>query len=67
MAETLPSAKELRALPVEDLTAQLRKLNQELWQQRLKAKDGSLQQMHRLRQLRRQVARVHTTLRGRQT
>lgn len=67
MAKTMPSAKDLRALPAEDLNAQLSKLSQELWQQRLKAKDGSLQQTHRLRLLRRQLARVQTTLRGRQT
>ena len=53
----------LRDMPVSDLQAQLAKLRQELWQNRLKARDGSLQQSHVLSQARRQIARVQTALR----
>ncbi|MBI4342854.1 MAG: 50S ribosomal protein L29 [Candidatus Omnitrophica bacterium] len=63
MAEKRPTAKALRALPADDLTAQLGKLRQELWQHRLKARDGSLQQTHVLLAARRQIARVQTLLR----
>ena len=60
MAERRPTAKTLRALPAADLAAQRDTLRRELWQHRLKAKDGSLQQMHHLGALRRQIARILT-------
>ena len=63
MAEKLPKVKELRALPTAELQGQLQSLRQELWQHHLKAKDGSLQQTHQLRFVRRQIARVQTLLR----
>ena len=63
MAEKLPKVKDLRALPTTELQGQLQSLRQELWQHRLKAKDGSLQQTHQLRLVRRQIARVQTLLR----
>ena len=63
MAEKLPKVKDLRALPATELQGQLQSLRQELWQHRLKAKDGSLQQTHQLRFVRRQIARVQTLLR----
>ena len=62
MAEKLPKVKDLRALPTTELQGQLQSLRQELWQHRLKAKDGSLQQTHHLRFVRRQIARVQTLL-----
>ncbi len=62
MAEKSPRAEALRALPVSDLQAQLRQLQQELWQHRLKTQDGSLQQTHLVRRMKRQIARVHTIL-----
>jgi large subunit ribosomal protein L29 len=62
MAETLPPAKELRALTEADLHGQLEKLRQELWSQRLKTTEGAQQQTHRLGQLRRQIARIQTIL-----
>ena len=67
MAEKPPTAKALRALPAADLTAQRTALSQELWQHRLKAKDGSFQQTHRLGELRRQIARISTILREQTT
>jgi len=45
-----------------DLLAQLEKLRRDVWQLRMKAKDGSLQQTHELAAKRRQIARVHTVL-----
>ena len=62
MAQALPRATELRAVPKTELGTQLEQLRQELWQVRIKAKEGSLQQTHRLRALRRQIARVQTVL-----
>ncbi len=55
-------AKELRSMTTSDLQGQLEKLRRDLWQLRLKAKDGSLQQTHELASRRRQIARVHTVL-----
>lgn len=62
MAEKLPRAKELRALPPEDVRAQLQKLRQEAWQHRLKVREGAAQHTALLRTLRRQIARVQTVL-----
>ena len=63
MAAKRPKAKELRAMPAADLKQHIAQLRQELWQQRLKARDGSLQQTHQLSAARRQVARIQTVLR----
>jgi large subunit ribosomal protein L29 len=52
--------KELRAMPDEELRTQLSSLRTELWTARIKAKDGSLQQSHLLRSLRRRIARAQT-------
>jgi large subunit ribosomal protein L29 len=60
MAEKIAKAKELRAMPTDELRAQLTKLRSELWMARIKAKDGSLQQTHALRALRRRIARTQT-------
>ena len=58
----LPRTSELRALPEADLNAQLEKLRRDMWQSRVKAKDGSSQQTHRLLAFRRQIARIQTLL-----
>ena len=63
MAERQPTAKDLRALSTADLTTQLEKLRQELWQHRIKTKEGAQQQMHLAPAIKRQIARVHTVLR----
>lgn len=65
MAERSPRAKELRALPEDELRGQLEQLRQTLWHDRLKAKDGALQQTHRLSMTRRQLARLQTVLQER--
>ena len=57
-----PKAQELRGLPAADLKAQVEQLRQELWQQRLKVREGALQQTHQLRAARRQIARIATVL-----
>ena len=65
MAERVPRAKDLRTLPEEELRGQLDKLRQALWHDRLKARDGALQQTHRLSMARRQLARIQTVLQER--
>lgn len=62
MADKLPPVKELRTLPSAELQHQIEKLRSELWQQRLKARDGALQQTHQLNAMRRQIARIQTVL-----
>ena len=63
MAETRPAFSELRRLPGADLNTQLEKLRQELWQLRVKTKDGASQQTHHAAIIRRQIARIMTALR----
>lgn len=62
MGAQRPSAKELRAVPEADLHAQLVQLQQELWRHRMQGKEGSLQGVHQLSALRRQIARIQTVL-----
>ena len=54
--------KALQALPAADLAAQRDALRQERWEHRMKLRDGSVRQTHRLGALRRQVARVLTAM-----
>ena len=58
--------KTLREQPVADLQAQVQQLRQEMWEHRLKSKEGALQQTHLIRVARRQVARLQTLLREKQ-
>ena len=67
MAQTRPTAKTLRELPRADLSAQLETLRQELWQHRIKTKEGAQPQMHQIPALRRQIARIQTVLRESRT
>ena len=62
MATKRPKTSELRGLPAAELRQQIQQLRQELWQQRLKARDGSLQQTHQLGAARRHIARIETVL-----
>lgn len=66
MADKALTIKELRGQSKTDLNAQLEKLRSELWQQRVKVREGALQQTHLLSAVRRQIARVHTVLREQQ-
>ena len=62
MAEQRSDAKALRALPAADPTAQVEAIRRERWEHRAKIADGSVRQTHRLRILKRQLARVLTVL-----
>lgn len=64
---TRQTIKDLRAMSTPDLQQQLHALRQELWQQRLKAKAGALQQTHLIPMTRRQIARAFTVLRETRT
>lgn len=61
MAKAL-KAKELRGLSATELKQQIEQLRQDLWQKRLKVREGSLQQTHTLQSARRQIARTYTVL-----
>ena len=63
MAESRIDTKALRAAPAADLVAQVDALRRERWEHRLKLADGSIRQTHRLRILRRQLARILTVQR----
>lgn len=62
MAEKRLQVKDLRNVPDSELSERLGKLQQELWQYRIKAKEGSLQQTHMLRATKRDLARIRTVL-----
>lgn len=62
MGERMPRAKDLRALSEEELKTKLQQAHRELWQHRLKAREGALQQVHALRGTKRQIARLSTLL-----
>ena len=64
MAQKQPRPADLRALSAADLIAQREKLRQELWQHRMKLKEGAAQQTHLSRVMRRQIARVETMLKA---
>ncbi|MBI2104582.1 MAG: 50S ribosomal protein L29 [Candidatus Omnitrophica bacterium] len=67
MAGKQSTAKALRELPRADLLAELSRLRQELWQHRIKIREGAQQQMHQIPVLRRQIARIHTVLKESRT
>lgn len=55
-------AKEFRATPAAELRQQASQTRRELDALRLKARQGALEQPHRIRQLRRDLARMLTVL-----
>lgn len=61
MAKAL-RAKDLRDVPHTELKERLAQLQKELWQQRLKSIDGSLQHTHGITAVKRDIARVQTVL-----
>ena len=63
MAKAPRTVKDLRALPRPELELHVQKLRQELWQHRLKTKEGALQQTHLIPAARRQIAQALTILR----
>lgn len=62
--QTATTVKELRSWSQADLQAKLETLRRELWQRRVEAGTGALQQTHQLGDMRRQIARVLTVLRA---
>ena len=62
MAKKWPNPTELRQLAEGELTSQLDTLRKDLWQHRVKAKQGTLQQTHLLSAMRAQIARIRTVL-----
>ncbi len=69
MATTKEKTQDIKALreqPVAELQATVQQLRQELWEHRLKIKEGALQQTHLIRAARRQVARLQTLLHEKQ-
>lgn len=60
----MAKTKELRALGHPELQQQLEKTRQELGALRLKAAHSVLEQPHRIRLLRRDIARILTLLNG---
>ena len=57
-----PHVSELRGLPEAELRQRLAQTRQDLVTLRLKAKQGALEQPHRIRQMRRDIARMFTAL-----
>jgi large subunit ribosomal protein L29 len=55
--------KEIRGLSREDLVQRARSLAEELMKLRFRKSTGQLEQFHRLQQLRRDFARIKSTLR----
>ena len=62
MAKIQLSMKELRDLPEAELKEKMATLRQELWQNRLRARQGSFQQTHQLTAARHNVARIQTVM-----
>ena len=63
MAEkTAQTIKDVRALSEAEQQEHLQRLRRDLWTARLKAREGSLQQVHQVGLMRRQIARLHTVL-----
>ena len=65
MAEPLAQAQALRGLAPEELQTQLGALRKQLWQDRIKSKEGALPQSHQFKRVRRQIARILTILQER--
>ena len=66
MAEKVAPVKEWRSLPDAELRTRLLEIRQEMWQHRIKAKSGALQQVHQIGVLRKQIARIQTVIREQQ-
>ena len=62
MAAKAVKASELRGVPEAELKTQIETLRKEMWQHRIKVSTGAAQQMHRQRQIRRQIARTLTII-----
>ena len=58
--------KKLRAMTVEQLAGEERELREEIWKLRLQRSTGQLQDPHKVRATRHDLARVKTVMRERQ-
>ena len=58
--------KKLRAMTVEQLAGEVLELREEIWKLRLQRSTGQLQDAHKVRATRHDLARVKTVLRERQ-
>ena len=67
MPERKLRTAQLREMPAVDLDGNLDGLRKEFWEARLKAADGTLQQIHRIKVLKRQMARILTIMRERRS
>lgn len=66
MATTnLPNAVELRGLPTRELNEQVRTLKEELFNLRFQSATGQLASTARLREVRKEIARIYTVLQER--
>ena len=63
MADKPASAKTLRGIPAAELQGQVETLRRDLWTARMQLRAGTTQQPHRVRRMRRQIARMATVLR----
>jgi large subunit ribosomal protein L29 len=63
MAKSTLNVSSLRGLSQGELEAKLGTMRQELWQFTQKVKTGTDQQVHKIRVMRRDIARVQTVLR----
>lgn len=59
------NVKEVRQLPDEDLVLEIKKRHESLFQIRLKAANEEVQRAGEIREMRRDIARMKTVLRGR--
>ena len=57
--------KEINGLPVDDLKARVRSMSEELMKLRFRLTTGQLDQTHRIRELKRNLARAQTALTAR--
>jgi large subunit ribosomal protein L29 len=57
---------ELRELTDESLADKLTEAKQELWKRRLDLATGQLDNTHEMRKYKREIARIHTTIRERE-
>jgi large subunit ribosomal protein L29 len=58
--------KKLRSMTVEQLAGEVRELREEIWKLRLQRSTGQLQNTHKVRATRHDLARVRTVMQERQ-
>jgi large subunit ribosomal protein L29 len=66
MAKTVLAADALEAMPNDKLTAELAKSKEALFNLRFQAATGQLEANHRIKEVKRDIARIYTILRERE-